>query len=97
MAKSPTDLTETDVAGNFQTYCFERTKDKITWSLNNQTVRTIVREARNSTTFPYRDEHRLSKVAISFWDGGSGSEGTSLWSGGPTDVSLLHILAMPVS
>ncbi|KAI9011756.1 concanavalin A-like lectin/glucanase domain-containing protein [Hyaloraphidium curvatum] len=67
-------------------YCFERTKDRILWILNNQTVRTLVREQHNSTDFPYRTgEHRLMKVAISLWDGGSGPQGTMDWSGGPTN------------
>lgn len=59
----------------------------LSWILNNQTVRTLVREQHNSSTFPYRNEHKLAKIALSFWDGGSGSQGTSEWSGGPTDWS----------
>lgn len=84
------DYSDLNLASEFNTYCFERTKDKITWTLNNETARVIVREEHNSTNFPYRSDHRLAKIAFSFWDGGSGSQGTSDWSGGPTNWENPH-------
>ncbi|KAJ2599341.1 putative glycosidase CRH2 [Coemansia sp. RSA 1721] len=80
MIKSPA---LADTTANYHTYGIQWTPDKIVWSVNGNSFRTVNRADTwdsASNTFKFPDSE--SYVSYSIWDGGSGAQGTSDWAGG---------------
>ncbi|KAG0203360.1 hypothetical protein BGX28_004358 [Mortierella sp. GBA30] len=71
-----------DLSQEYQTYTIEWLPDSLTWFINGQAVRTLLRsEANNGTQYPSTP----SQIQFSIWDGGLSEAETREWAGGPTD------------
>ncbi|KAF9346608.1 hypothetical protein BGX26_001870, partial [Mortierella sp. AD094] len=75
-----------DLSQDYQTYTIEWLPDKITWLINGQVVRILLRSDVNGTKFPSSP----SQIQFSVWDGGLSDPETQAWAGGPTDWSDTH-------
>ncbi|KAF9408712.1 hypothetical protein BGZ76_005807 [Entomortierella beljakovae] len=73
----------TNLSQGYQTYTIEWLPDKLTWSVNDQVVRTLLRSEVNGTKYPSSP----SQIQFSVWDGGLAEPETQAWAGGPTDWS----------
>ncbi|KAF9964185.1 hypothetical protein BGZ70_006811 [Mortierella alpina] len=70
-----------DLSQEYQTYTIEWLPDSLTWFINGEAVRTLLRSEVNGTQYPSSP----SQIQFSIWDGGVGEEETREWAGGPTD------------
>ncbi|KAG0048443.1 hypothetical protein BGZ83_006600 [Gryganskiella cystojenkinii] len=68
---------------DYQTYTIEWLPDKLTWYINGQVVRTVLKSEVGGTQYP----DTPSQIQFSIWDGGLGDPATMEWAGGPTDWS----------
>ncbi|KAG0005195.1 hypothetical protein BGZ80_004866 [Entomortierella chlamydospora] len=75
-----------DLSQNYQTYTIEWFPDKITWLVNGQVVRILLRSDVNGTKF----SSSPSQIQFSIWDGGFSNPETEAWPGDPTDWSDAH-------
>ncbi|KAG0094959.1 hypothetical protein BGZ93_006515 [Podila epicladia] len=69
-----------NLSQEYQTYTIEWLPDRLTWFINGQVVRTLLKSEVNGTQYPSTP----SQIQFSVWDGGLGDPATSEWSGGPT-------------
>ncbi|KAI9719880.1 MAG: hypothetical protein M1828_006010 [Chrysothrix sp. TS-e1954] len=72
----------------FHTYTIDWSPTSIVWSVDGQTVRTLL--AKDCTDRTHQYPQSPSKIQIGMWDGGDASEGagTADWAGGYTNLSL---------
>ncbi|KAF9329693.1 hypothetical protein BG006_007255 [Podila minutissima] len=69
-----------NLSQEYQTYTIEWLPDRLTWFINGQVVRTLLKSEVNGTQYPSTP----SQIQFSVWDGGLGDPATTEWSGGPT-------------
>lgn len=67
-------------AQDYQTYTIEWLPDSLTWSINGDVIRTLLRSEVNGTKYP----DTASQIQFSIWDGGLSDPETREWAGGPT-------------
>ncbi|KAG0365528.1 hypothetical protein BGZ54_006442, partial [Gamsiella multidivaricata] len=72
-----------DLSQEYQTYTIEWLPDRLTWLINSQVVRTILRSDVNGTKYPSSP----SQIQFSIWDAGLSEPDTRVWAGGPTNWS----------
>lgn len=76
----------TDLSQEYHIYTIEWLPDSLTWFIDNQKVRTLLRSEVNGTKYPSTP----SQIQFSIWDGGLAHPETREWAGGPTDWSDTH-------
>ncbi|KAF9585649.1 hypothetical protein BGW38_001367 [Lunasporangiospora selenospora] len=69
-----------NLSEEYQDYTIEWLPDRLTWYINGQEMRTILRSEVNETKYPSTP----SQIQFSIWDGGLGEPETIEWAGGPT-------------
>ncbi|KAG0021903.1 hypothetical protein BGZ82_011175 [Podila clonocystis] len=69
-----------NLSQEYQTYTIEWLPDRLTWLINGQVVRTVLKSEVNGTQYPSTP----SQIQFSVWDGGLGDPATTEWAGGPT-------------
>ncbi|KAG0306916.1 hypothetical protein BGZ98_001452 [Dissophora globulifera] len=74
------------LSDQYQIYTIEWLPDSLTWFINGQVVRTLLRSEVNGTKYPSTP----SQIQFSIWDGGLADPETLDWAGGPTDWSDSH-------
>jgi len=75
----------TDLSQDYQTYTIEWLPETLTWFINGQVVRQLLKSETNGSGTQYPDTP--SQIQFSIWDGGLGDPATLEWAGGPTDWS----------
>ncbi|KAL9094482.1 MAG: hypothetical protein Q9165_003332 [Trypethelium subeluteriae] len=72
---------------SFHTYSVDWTKDQLVWSIDGQTVRTLLASQCDNDTHQY--PQTPMKLQLGLWDGGDpdGYAGTVNWAGGYTNLS----------
>ncbi|KAJ3279694.1 hypothetical protein HK104_001239 [Borealophlyctis nickersoniae] len=83
-------------SGQTHEYTIDWRSDRLSWGINNQTVRTIYKENSTSPMTPAGERwfpSTPSLIQFSVWDGGSStSEGTRTWAGGPINWGSNNVL-----
>lgn len=75
-----------NLSQDYHIYTIEWLPDSLTWFIDNQKIRTLLRSEVNGTKYP----SSLSQIQFSIWDGGLAHPATRDWAGGPTDWSDNH-------
>lgn len=76
---------DSDSFENFHTYEVDWTPDAITWYVDGESVRTLLREdTYNATSGDYMFPQTPSRLEMSVWPGGlsTNAPGTIAWAGG---------------
>ncbi|KAJ1957658.1 putative glycosidase CRH2 [Linderina pennispora] len=85
-----------DTTQNFHTYKIDWTPDKIEWSVDGQTFRTVNRKDTWDPVNGFQFPDAKSYVSFSIWDGGSGEAGTRAWAGGYVNWEKLPSFNMAI-
>ncbi|KAF8940725.1 hypothetical protein BGZ58_005053 [Dissophora ornata] len=72
-----------NLSQEYQIYTIEWLPDSLTWFINGQVIRTLLRSDVNGTKYPSTP----SQIQFSIWDGGLSDPETRDWAGGPTNWS----------
>ncbi|KAI9692411.1 MAG: hypothetical protein M1822_006642 [Bathelium mastoideum] len=82
-----TDADVNQPQSSFHTYSVDWTQERLIWSIDGSTIRTLLASQCDNTTHQY--PQTPMKLQLGLWDGGDpdGNPGTVNWAGGYTNLS----------